>query len=304
MTTRLDVSAVPLQGGYIAKQCPVRIQNDILRPVEPSPPSAEVLARMADGIAFEEAVLAELASFDRSGWVFIDPSWGREEAEAETLRAMAAGAELIAGGWLPADEAGRRTGKPDLLLRHGDGYVPVDVKNHLTLDVEEEQTTLVSPLEAPFFHLVEDRAGWTRRKRKDDALQLAHYWRMLEAAGYAASTPRAGIIGKEKVVAWYDLEEPLWQTPAKSDGKKRKTRSSLEVYDFEFCFRLDIAATAQQLMAGTATELLVEPLWNSECPDCPWLPACRPVLEEGSGDPSLLPRITYREWRLLRDHGI
>jgi predicted RecB family nuclease len=304
MLSRHDVSTVKPQGGYIAKQCPVRIQNDVLRPSEPiAIIAADSLMRMADGIAFEASVFEDLRAAAIPDWVFVNEDLDRAAAVSATVAAMETGAGLIAGGWLPVDEVGRRTGKPDLLIRVDGGYVPVDVKHHLTLSVEDDASTSVSPLSTP--DILEIRSGWALRKNRDDVLQLAHYRRMLEASGFASSSMRAGILGKERVIVWYDLDEPRWQTPAKSDGKKRKVRTSMEIYDFEFGFRLDIAAVAQQSLAEEPVELLVEPVWSGGwCPECPWLEHCSVTFYAGSGDPSLLPGVGYKEWRMLRDHGI
>ena len=259
---------------------------------------------MDEGIAFEGEVLAELRSLDRPGWVFIDEALGKDDAVAETLAALDAGAELIAGGFLPVDEEGRRTGKPDLLLKTPGGYVPVDVKHHRALDIDDDGAVATSPLTDPFPARAAARSGWSRRKHKDDALQLGHYHRMLEAIGHAADTMAAGIIGKEKEVVWYDLDEPLWQTPAKSDGKKRKMRTTMEIYDFEFSFRLDIGAIAHQHLDDPTVDLLVVPLRNSECAECPWREHCGDTLLAGSGDPSLLPGVGYREWVTLCTGGV
>ena len=74
----------------------------------------------------------------------------------------------------------------------------------------------------------------------------------------------------------------------------------MEVYDFEFEFRRDKATDA---VAGRSL------LPRSGSPTAPAAAGavgehCNVDLEAGSGDPSLLPRVGYRQWRTLKDAGI
>lgn len=304
MPTRTDVSAVPAQGGYVAKQCPVRAQNDVLQPGEPAPDSAVLRRRFDRGIEFEAAIVARLLA-EHPDAVAIEGN-DSEAREAATLDAMRAGAPLILNARL-SDPAGRRVGKPDVLIAaKGGGYHAADVKHHRTLNAASQRATapaVVSPLARPAFAAAAADASLERRKHKGDALQLAHYQRMLEQAGFAAPQGRVGgIIGVEECVVWTDLDEPMWRTPAAS--ARTKVRSTMEIYDFEFDFRLDIIAAALRHRDDPSVPLLVVPVRTGECEECPWREVCMPVLRQGSGDVSLVPGVRWREWKLHQDAGV
>ena len=85
MTTRYDVTRVPLQGAYVARQCPVRAQNDAIRPGEPLPPDAGLLRRFDQGNAFESEVITELLAGEPEAVVI---AGGGPTAEAATVAAM------------------------------------------------------------------------------------------------------------------------------------------------------------------------------------------------------------------------
>lgn len=224
---------------------------------------------------------------------------------------------LIIGGWLPDDESGGRTGKPDLLIRVAGGYLPGDVKNHKVLKRAKTASAVLSTTTEPGLQRLV--RGWTTATshRPDDGMQLAHYTRMLQACGHHAGDEqlRGAIIGSDRVpqssctpesltLSWHDLSEPMIYTFSRRRGKTR--RSLLERYDHEHAFRIEVAHRALQMTGSLDDpEPLVTPIGQAECATCPYEETCADLL--GADDPSIsitVGRLDTREWRTLRSMGI
>jgi predicted RecB family nuclease len=304
---RLDVSAVRSQGAYIAKQCPVvaHNRNDSTITAEPAPPSEAVEHRLEGGRVFERAVIKAFSEQCLDLAIVAADSPSPTET---TLAAMRDGVQVVAGGHLPDDMIGHRVGRPDVLIRDGPApgpggrwaYLPVDIKHHLTL--QDDPGGAFGPASCSAFdspsrtdaEALPDR--WSR-KRFEDVMQLAHYWRMLEACGHAADGIRVGgIVGVERTITWFDLDQPKWR----SGGKPRST---FERYDFEFAFRLDIIARALEQGRADAEPPLVVPLFKSDCAECEWRELCVPRLEE-TDDVTLVPKVGYVQWRVHVARGV
>ena len=310
MTTRRDISTVPLQSAYVARQCPVRAENDVLLPSVPVEHDAFARLLIERGNSFEREIVIALIDTDQATAVIEGDG---PSAQDETIRAMARGEPLILNGRI-VDEAGHRVGRPDLLVRAddfgggpGSGYRAVDIKSHGVLkDAEPGEglsPALVCPLTSVALGTAMPDPTLAAEMRENDVLQLAHYQRILEEMGFAASEGRfAGTIGTERLLVWHDLDAQIWRTP--SHSAKSRLRSAMERYDFEFDFRLDIIAVAMQHRNDPSVDLLVVPVRCDECPKCPWSGYCMSILETPPGDLSLLPRIGWSKRKVHHDHGV
>ncbi|WP_343709451.1 hypothetical protein [Mycobacterium sp.] len=306
-----------LLGGYAAKHCPVRVHNDF-SPAVPTlrwEPSPEDRVRLDAGIAFEAAVYARLRVL-HPNCVLIDAGLRRGDAVSATMAAMDDGAGLILGGWLPDDVAGGRKGRPDLLVRIDDGYVPGDVKGHNAIKPAKKTAAVLSTLMLPAQRRSVE--GWTSATshRRVDGMQLAHYTRMLQACGrHPGDELLAGaIIGTtepslspdtaaEWVLAWHDLTEPVVPTYSRSRGKVK--RSLLERYDHEHDFRVRVAHRALEIVGAPADPPpLVTPIGQPECDSCPYQAPCAADLEDDPSAAITIGRLDVREWLTLRSLGI
>lgn len=309
------------QSGYLVKRCPRQI-HFMLKP----PPGVERLpiapaqdARMQQGNVFEDEVFAEiLKRHGTSAETVVDlrdldpmtaPGGSGvrrsvQEHVATTVEAMDDGCLLILGGRLPDDETERRAGKPDLLVRgkrRDDGlwgYLPVDVKHHrVTRDQPSgagagnaEGTLIGGDLGVLSAHpdaLSAAHASWAATPNSDDHHQLAHYWRMLEACGREDAVPWGAIIGSERTVAWSRLDAPTWRSWRNFSG----WWTTLERYDHEFAFRLDVIARAADFEPSD------EPPWPPAriakyCDRCEWHDHCAQQMVERD-EVTLLGRVDW-----------
>lgn len=306
LTAAPAVAGVPLQGGYVAKRCPVRAQNDhdaALADVEPVAPTPAELDRMDGGNVFERTIFDYLRASLGDGCVEVTGA-SPEELQDATVAALRRGVDVVLGGWLPPDGDGRRTGKPDIVVRvpsrSGPGYVPVDVKHHKVVQPGNDAVA-VSPVSRPFLWGagLSEGVEWRPARRLEDGLQLAHYWRMLEASGFAPDrSPVGGIVGSDSCLWWLDLGAPVLAWPGTGEAV-----SLLEYYDRSFAERLDVIARTLARNLNPALPRAVEPWWHDECGSCPWREVCRTELE-GADDVSLVNRMSGSDLDRHRRRGV
>lgn len=314
---------LPVLGGYPAKQCPRRVHNafDPMVPPPPEPPDS-VKRRMEDGRTFEQKTILPLLSQTfgpESIVIYGDHLLDKQRRIDETVALMEAGASVIVGGQLPDDEVGGRTGSPDLLYRVSRAYeralyVPADIKHHRTLDTSPNRFVRVTGLDKTLWEFNQPLVvqGWSHMTshRRDDAMQLAHYTRMLQAMGRHANDQFVGgvlgtsdftkLTGQRYGVVWHDLTKPLERTRSNTAERGWANRSILDVYDHEFAFRQKVAEAAR-----TGAPALVEPFGKAECDQCPYKNWCTEAA--GPNDASFaitVGRLSDREWRYLYDHDL
>jgi len=308
------VSEMPPQGAYLAKTCPEAVQLDVLHPSEPLPRSPFMAMLGQEGLDFESRIF-ELLTAIVPDPVVIDHELSRNEREALTLGALERGVLLVIGGRLPVDEAAHRAGEPDLLVRSDAfdpgtldlGYLPVDVKHHGTLQTkrnEDADGAITSKSDALFLGPSGPDAELEPQWRWPDLIQLAHYQRMLEACGHAARLGRwGGVVGREGLVVWHDLDVPRWGLTAYIDDPPDQPLSTMEAYDLEFAHRLAVIDAALVHVSDPAAPLLAQPIAVDACPECGWREWCFGQMEE-TGDLSLLPGMTVAKRRKCQVRGV
>lgn len=304
---------------YAARSCPFKTINAFTAGLT-TPDAVPLPPFFHDADAVTASVLDELAS---SGASVADlrrlAPEGSRRVEAATVAAMRAGVGVILAPVLPRDMAGHRSGHPSALLRRGDGYVPILVKFHRCLEnaSPESPGLIFSTLAEPSQLLADPAHQFRWRSRTNTALQAAHYWRLLEASGFAASVPVAGVVGTERlavpgaasrhqhaVISWLDLDAPAVE-PSPEPGAVSDAAdlvSVLQRYDAEHTLRVDLAQAAR---AGDLPEAYQSPAIYRECDFCRWHDHCTQVV--AADDLSLRirkARLDRPEVLALRELGI
>ncbi|AYF74712.1 TM0106 family RecB-like putative nuclease [Nocardia yunnanensis] len=179
-------------------------------------------------------------------WTVIDPKQPAQQRAADTMAAMAAGAERIWGGLLPQEPDTGRRGGCEILWRDGDrgGYIPIIVVNHKVTDPRQPDPADYHPTTSDLYawNPQPDRHVRTRPQPRDQQ-RLAHLYRMLQRHGLASPALVGGAIG-------YHFDRVL----------VHDLGPILDDYDLRYADRI----------AVVRGELPTVPSKVPECRQCPW----------------------------------
>lgn len=297
-------------GGYDAKSCPEKIRKNydpIYSDIKKDLPTPADEFRMKRGVEREDNIKTIWDELLPGEIFFVDKCDRSDESkkhrENQTLVILNNPGQfkVIWNARLPQSFKSHRTGEPDALILHEfnketgkSKWLPVDVKDHKVLENDAQaQGWKVSELSSPLYSQSEEKVFGNGTPQRVDALQLAHYYRMLEELGFATEIKIGGIIGKEGFILWHDLEKPFYR-----NSSLKKNVSALDYYDHEFNFRLDVAKNA---IDGIA---LTQPIWKPECASCEFRTACHDELEFDMDHISLLAGMNSRIIQPYLDNGI
>lgn len=282
---------------YAARSCPVKTFNAFDPTVQqpPTPLDESLTEQFQGGRDFRRLVLDTMAA---AGDDVVDlRQLGKDatfaEREAACLEALAAGAPVVINALLPRDVEGHRSGRADVLVRGDDaapgrpGYWPVRIKPYRVLEKQNKATELAfSYLEEPGFSQVLPNLRY-RTFRESALLEVAHLWRLLEHAGFAAATPFGGVVGNDTVpmlaeahhITWVDLTHRFIRTFSRTAASGHRMRSALERYDHEHGFRVYVAQQARIRTGEDDAEPPVRPIRVRECEYCAWWEICQPRMD-------------------------
>ena len=248
-----------------ARQCPVVLQRSLGGPLPTS--TSEVVSKWRDAAQVHRAAVLDTCRALLGPQVVVIEPAPYAEALAATDAARSSGAAVVAQAVLPDDPVGHRRGRVDLLVAHRDGWVPVLIKRHRVAERRTSSQALASMLAAPFPTAAAPRPGaGFGRMAQGDGVELAHLWRLLEAAQWTPSSGPAwaGVVDSEQVLWWQDL----------AAARPGQPRSLLERYDEEFSLRRSALGAALAHAADPSVPLALVPLRKQECERCPYGSAC------------------------------
>ena len=268
-------------GGSEIGRCLVRLHHDRYTPAQAI--EDPVVERMlAKGISYEEGVLAAIEATHPE----VADLRGVAPADrfAATRAALDDGVPVVLGGRLESPDRSS-VGMPDVLVRHGTGYVPIEVKHHKVIG-RSGTTAHPAPL-TDVLAIDHESPVRFRSHRKRDLLQVAHYRHLLDQLGFGNTDGLAGVIGSDEpaVCLWVDLD----------DGDESIT-DGYEAY----------VAEAHEAIEHGLTDPdhpLHRPWLHSECGRCPWQEVCDTWLR-GVDDPTLLRDVGPEDRRELADVGV
>ena len=182
-----------------------------------------------------------------------------------------------------------RTSKPDILVRiPGTSFwMPVDIKSHNAVD-ELKSANL---FRTDFKSIPDGAPTFLGKLKKEDAIQLAHYYVHLQDLGLASEEAFAGIIGK-------DAESIHWQYLSTSNMRLLGAKASaIDVYNHLFAQAEYVIKQAKKRNEDsdiTAPSIPMVMPGKMGCKTCGYKVACEAEIKsyKGSGHVTYLAGIT------------